>query len=674
MKRFTAVLICLTMLFSLCPAVYAGAVDELIYIPVTLPFSESSALTDSDGLSFFNTYAKGYSFYAEAGLDVTITLASDDFDAYLHLLYGDEITLARDDDGGGGSDAKIVYKLPYTGIYYVEATQFSYESPGNTGSFTISISVAEAEDTIIQYATLMNNPNLLHYLETGGDPHSLAPELDQTAAAVFGIVWRGQYIEVPIEWRYSDFDSEASGIRIIIGDISLPAGFVYESGELTVESPVLVYDPDGDPVEIVFNSWQGFNFYGMNIIPLGMAATDVEARLSSLGIRDAILIEIAGGYTLWADVSVDASKVDASEVGDYYPVTIHMPPGVAFSPEGFPRSETAVYVIDPEEVDLRAVGLYWSGVVASWIKEITDPELWISIDGGEWQNVLDGGDWLDGVDAEFFNEAAFLGRPPYTTLDIYAIHLKQGHIYDFEVRYENGGFSVNRIRIDLNGDHPVYGLVDGDRTGGDRYKNPWDIITGGIDGDESGSNQPPADSGGDKQNDPQRTDGNNTDTEPSGMPDMTETGPNGHEPDGVPQTPATDAGNNEPQNAAQTGNLILEPSNPVMTADTGTESVGGVLPYVSTLGSGLSIGSDDFSFDFDGSDDPMELRFDFLEPWMPVVPQIPLPIILTEPLIEQMETARPFPIFPFFMSIIGIGGISLWLIAFLRRRKVLTGG
>ena len=121
-------------------------ISEVVYTPVTLPYSGTGTLTASDGWSKRDTYFKGYSFEANEGQEVAITLTSADFDAYLYLLDENKNVLKYDDDGAGNGNSKIVQVLPYTGTYYIQASQYSQAS----GDFQIT---AEAlEITVITYA------------------------------------------------------------------------------------------------------------------------------------------------------------------------------------------------------------------------------------------------------------------------------------------------------------------------------------------------------------------------------------------------------------------------------------------------------------------------------------------------------------------------------------------
>jgi hypothetical protein len=65
-----------------------------------------------------------YRYNGRAGERISITLRSDDFDAYLVLgspggRHGVGTVLTRDDDGGGGRDSRIDYTLPDDRVYVI---------------------------------------------------------------------------------------------------------------------------------------------------------------------------------------------------------------------------------------------------------------------------------------------------------------------------------------------------------------------------------------------------------------------------------------------------------------------------------------------------------------------------------------------------------------------------
>lgn len=84
-------------------------------------------------------YTDRYTFTATAGQLVAIQLNSSAFDSYLYLRNSSGITVASNDDSGGGSNSRIPvnsgsFTIPAAGTYVIEVT--SYVS-GRTGAYTL---------------------------------------------------------------------------------------------------------------------------------------------------------------------------------------------------------------------------------------------------------------------------------------------------------------------------------------------------------------------------------------------------------------------------------------------------------------------------------------------------------------------------------------------------------
>lgn len=81
-------------------------------------------------------YGQAWALEGQAGESVTVTLESDDFDAYLYM-YGpglDEVL--SDDDGAGGLNSQITVTLPQSATYLVVASSLQ---GGATGPYTLSV-------------------------------------------------------------------------------------------------------------------------------------------------------------------------------------------------------------------------------------------------------------------------------------------------------------------------------------------------------------------------------------------------------------------------------------------------------------------------------------------------------------------------------------------------------
>ncbi len=83
--------------------------------------------------SFFNVYT----FEGKAGERVTIDMTSDEIDPYLILVGPNGREVAQNDDGGGGTNARIVATLPSTGTYMLIANS---AQSGEAGKYSLRAS------------------------------------------------------------------------------------------------------------------------------------------------------------------------------------------------------------------------------------------------------------------------------------------------------------------------------------------------------------------------------------------------------------------------------------------------------------------------------------------------------------------------------------------------------
>ena len=95
----------------------------------------SGALSGSDDVLQDGTYFQDWSVTGQAGDQVTVTLNSSAFDAYLLVVFDGEV-LASDDDGAGGTDSQVSLTLPASGTYTVRANSYAV---GATGAYTLSM-------------------------------------------------------------------------------------------------------------------------------------------------------------------------------------------------------------------------------------------------------------------------------------------------------------------------------------------------------------------------------------------------------------------------------------------------------------------------------------------------------------------------------------------------------
>lgn len=83
---------------------------------------------------FERTLRSGYNTTVDlsfsAGERVVINMESDDFDSYLEVLRTDGTVLASNDDGGSGTNARLVFQAPAAGDYRIRARGYDDDDSG----------------------------------------------------------------------------------------------------------------------------------------------------------------------------------------------------------------------------------------------------------------------------------------------------------------------------------------------------------------------------------------------------------------------------------------------------------------------------------------------------------------------------------------------------------------
>lgn len=113
-----------------------GAVDTTVSPSVPLAYGRTvRERLRGDEPTMDGRYYDLYRFHGRVGETVTLTLRSDDFDAWLFVASASTgEKLATDDDGAGGRDSRVTVTLPETGEYLLRATSFG---PGERGDYTL---------------------------------------------------------------------------------------------------------------------------------------------------------------------------------------------------------------------------------------------------------------------------------------------------------------------------------------------------------------------------------------------------------------------------------------------------------------------------------------------------------------------------------------------------------
>jgi len=92
--------------------------------PITMGQTVRGTLTEQSPEESDGTYYEQYTFTGRAGQTVQVTMRSQAVDSYLNVGRADGgafTSLATDDDGAGGNDARVVITLPSAGQYVIHA-------------------------------------------------------------------------------------------------------------------------------------------------------------------------------------------------------------------------------------------------------------------------------------------------------------------------------------------------------------------------------------------------------------------------------------------------------------------------------------------------------------------------------------------------------------------------
>ncbi len=124
----------------------------------------NGSLTTSDCIFTGTTrYVDVYNFSGNSGQRIAVSMNSAQFDTYLYLVNSASQLLAEDNNGGGGTNARIpagsgYFTLPATGTYSIWATS---SSAGATGTYSINLS----NEPVCTYSI---SPSSQNFFSSGG--------------------------------------------------------------------------------------------------------------------------------------------------------------------------------------------------------------------------------------------------------------------------------------------------------------------------------------------------------------------------------------------------------------------------------------------------------------------------------------------------------------------------
>ncbi|MBZ0279903.1 MAG: pre-peptidase C-terminal domain-containing protein [Anaerolineae bacterium] len=284
--------------------------------PTSLPPGSSITLGDSISGFLDGDEPIHYTFEGESGQAVTITLTSDDFDAYLRLLDADGDELDTDDDSAGNLNARIEnFTLPANGTYTIEVDRFD---DGVTGEFVLSLTSGGAIEPTVEPTSVPGGSEIA----IGGSVTSeLEPGQDSTIYTFEGEA--GQLITINLS--SDDFDA-----YVTLND---PSGFYLTSDDDSgggLDSRIAVFTlPENGTYSIVVESFDG------------------ESGQFTLSLSTPTIENIAYGDSLSGSITAESSSIiylfDGSE-GDVITISLTSPDfdtylTLATTGDGFPLVE-----------------------------------------------------------------------------------------------------------------------------------------------------------------------------------------------------------------------------------------------------------------------------------------------------------------------------------------------
>jgi hypothetical protein len=111
----------------------SGKSQSRVYSPLPLTFGKGIAdkLSNKDIPTGQGGFARDYLVQLQAGDQITIDLASEDFDTMVYLIASDGTTVGENDDGPDGTTNSLLFtRIVRAGTYYIRVRSFGEVGAG----------------------------------------------------------------------------------------------------------------------------------------------------------------------------------------------------------------------------------------------------------------------------------------------------------------------------------------------------------------------------------------------------------------------------------------------------------------------------------------------------------------------------------------------------------------
>jgi hypothetical protein len=126
------------------PLDLAKAVKSCAPLAISCGQTVNETLSSSDCSLNDGSYVDYWLFQGTSGQDVTVTMRSTSVNSYLALLDPSDHDVQENNNGAGGNDARITYRLDSSGEWAIAAGSFS---PAETGPYTLTLTCSSTGGT-----------------------------------------------------------------------------------------------------------------------------------------------------------------------------------------------------------------------------------------------------------------------------------------------------------------------------------------------------------------------------------------------------------------------------------------------------------------------------------------------------------------------------------------------
>ncbi len=144
-SRLSWIAVCGGWIGAIAVGMSSAIAQPRIYNPITITPGKimTDKLTRNDIPTGQGGFARDYSIQLQAGSQVTIDVASENFDAMVYLIAADGASIAENDDGPDGTTNSLLFtRIAKTGSYIIRVRSFG-EAMG--GDFTLKVTLLKPQ-------------------------------------------------------------------------------------------------------------------------------------------------------------------------------------------------------------------------------------------------------------------------------------------------------------------------------------------------------------------------------------------------------------------------------------------------------------------------------------------------------------------------------------------------